>query len=402
MEAQQQQYYCEALAADGAADGDKQGGLRRVDGDGLHPSVRFYRGMWSLTQLSDPIFDDVPSNTDGSNGDKTASAQAPATLPAVPSGSHSPPPRSSRLSIVGLHQALLPPAAVSGAADVAEENYAVQLASSDGLELLRLHWHVLLPLLFPCCRWGDQASANAPGVLCSVRNSCSGAAEENGPSSFPEQQGCSVTEDGPSAPAESAWSATDLYELLLHRPLMENDLATIREPGLMDRVYYSYVVLLRFFGWRVHEEERGLLDRHRGWQERYALLELYRTSAAVTLTAGGETGTTTAASLSRADHGSVTKGGARPPPPPTYRAFNFYESGVPRVLRCLLDIGFLRLAVRLVEFLLEEMGNGRLRFLLPLVETTLLPTVVQHSNVESSHKARLRKRLYRLTHSDSD
>ncbi|CAG9576406.1 conserved hypothetical protein [Leishmania major strain Friedlin] len=396
---QQQQHCCEASTADEAVEGD---GQRRTDAAEHHPSVRFYRGMWSLTQLTDPIFDDVISSTDGSNGDKAVSAPASETPAEVPSGSPSPLSRVSPLSVVGLHQTLLPPAAVNGLGDVADENYAVQLASSNGLEFLRLHWHILLPLLFPCCRWGDEAGAIDPTVSCSGRDNSSGQCSSH------VQQDFSGSEEGASSPVESSCSASELYELLLRRPLLESDLAIVREPGLMDRVYYSYVVLLRFFGWRVHEEERGLLDRHRAWQERYALLELYRASTTAAATTQLATGPTAAGPCSHVD-GDDFEGNnvhqarhACPRPPPTYHSFNFYESGVPRVLRSLLDIGFLRLAVRLVEFLLEEMSYGRLLFLLPLVEVTLLPILVQQPHVESSHKTRLKKRLYRLTHSDSD
>ncbi|AYU79689.1 hypothetical protein, conserved [Leishmania donovani] len=396
---QQQQHCCEASTADEAVEGD---GQSRTDAAEHHPSVRFYRGMWSLTQLTDPVFDDVISSTDGSNGDKAVSAPASATPAEVTTGSPSLLSHGSPLSVVDLHQALLPPAAVNGLGDVADENYALQLASSDGLEFLRLHWHVLLPLLFPCCRWGDEAGATDPAVLCSGQDNSSSKCSSH------VQQDFSGSEEGASAPFESSCSASELYELLLRRPLLESDLAIVREPGLMDRIYYSYVVLLRFFGWRVHEEERGLLDRHRAWQERYALLELYRMPTTAAATTQLATGPTAAGTRSHVD-GDDVKGNsvyqarrACPPPPPTYHSFNFYESGVPRVLRSLLDIGFLRLAVRLVEFLLEEMGYGRLLFLLPLVEATLLPILVQQPHVESSHKTRLKKRLYRLTHSDSD
>lgn len=396
---QQEQHCCEALAAEETAEGD---GQRRVDASEHHPSVRFYRGMWSLTQLTDPVFDDAISSIDGSNGDKALSAPESSTPAELPFGSSSPLSRGSPLSVVGLHQTLLPPAAVNGLGDVADESYAVQLASSHGLEFLRLHWHVLLPLLFPCCRWGDEADATDPAVSCSGRDNSSGKCSSHVRQSF------SGAREEASSPVESSCSVSELYELLLRRPLLESDLAIVREPGLMDRVYYSYVVLLRFFGWRVHEEERGLLDRHRAWQERYALLELYRTSTAAAATTELATGPTAAGPCSHVD-GNDVKGNsahqarrALPPPPPTYHSFNFYESGVPRVLRSLLDIGFLRLAVRLVEFLLEEMGYGRLLFLLPLVEATLLPILVQRPHVESSHKTRLKKRLHRLTHSDSD
>ncbi|KAG5501846.1 hypothetical protein JKF63_04116 [Porcisia hertigi] len=407
MEADAQQHHCESVAADEAAGGDTQCGQRQGNFTQLHPSIRFYRGMWGLTQLMDPVFDDVLPITDGRNGHEALPPSASAAAVEVLSDSPSRLSRGSPLSVVGLHQTLLPPAVVTGLGEVAEENYAVQLASSDGLEFLRLHWHLLLPLLFPCCRRRDEADANVSDTALPGQGSIP-RTPGNGQYSPQESQG--VRGAGAEAPssAESAWSASQLYEVLLRRPLLESDLVVVREPGLMDRVYYSYVVLLRFFGWRMHEEARGVLDRHRAWQERYALLELYRTSEIITATSQFDTGTRNGDTCGHLNNNSVedsdphqSRGGLLPPPP-TYHTFNFYESGVPRVLRCLLDIGFLRLAVRLVEFLLEEMANDHLLFLLPLVETTLLPMLIQEPHVETSHKTRLKKRLYRLTHSDSD
>ena len=38
----------------------------------------------------------------------------------------------------------------------------------------------------------------------------------------------------------------------------------------IDRVHYSYLCALSLLGWRLHSEETGELDRHRGWRERYA------------------------------------------------------------------------------------------------------------------------------------
>ena len=37
----------------------------------------------------------------------------------------------------------------------------------------------------------------------------------------------------------------------------------------MDRIVYSYQCILLFFGWRLHDAERGEIDRHRSWRERY-------------------------------------------------------------------------------------------------------------------------------------
>ncbi|KPI87232.1 hypothetical protein ABL78_3702 [Leptomonas seymouri] len=352
-----------------------------IDFSQLHPSVRFYRGVWKLTQLTEDDQDKPPEN-----GEASPSATN-ALLPVLsPSSPHS----TTALSIVALHQRLLPPAPMGGLAEVAAESYAAQLAAPDGIEFLRVHWHLLLPLLFPCSSsdptpkaGGADTDLESGGVTASRHVKT--AYSDNGAASATAKRAGEVAVDGEEEDAEpeSRWTAQELLAYI-QRPLSEADLKVIREPGHMDRIYYSYIVLLRFFGWRVHDEERGLLDRHRAWAERYAQLELYRSNCAC-----GEP------ALAASSPGQL-------PPPPTYARYNFYEAGLQRVLRGLLEVGFLRLAVRLVEFLMEEMKSDRLLFLLPLVEFTLLPLVVECENVEASHKARLKKHLHRLMHSDSD
>lgn len=42
----------------------------------------------------------------------------------------------------------------------------------------------------------------------------------------------------------------------------------------MDRLHYSYIIFLRFYGWRMHDDQRGVIDRHRNWRTRYKLLSL--------------------------------------------------------------------------------------------------------------------------------
>lgn len=392
-----------------------------IDFAQLHPSVRFYQGMWKLTQLSDDDGDD----NDGDDGaclppsptaERNICSQDPPPPTSAATSSFSakrkaPTRRTSPLSVVALHQRLLPPAPVNGLGEVADESYAAQLASRHGIEFLRRHWHLLLPLLFPCCsdahvhteeeEAGARVRLNRGDAMphagseqqeqqqegkhngSSVEGHCTEAAQrtDNTAGNDGDMNGAAAV-----AP-ESTWSAQELYCQLQQRPLSATDLKVIREPGHMDRIYYSYIVLLRFFGWRVHDEERGLLDRNRAWAERYAMLEMFRAH--------------------RTQQAEMTPCSAlspplQMPPSPTYAAFNFYEDGLPRVLRGLLDVGFLRLAVRLVEFVMEEIKCDRLLFLLPLVEGTLLPLVVEHANVEPSHKTRLKKQLYRLTHSDSD
>ncbi|KPA86831.1 hypothetical protein ABB37_00886 [Leptomonas pyrrhocoris] len=340
----------------------------RIDFSQLHPSVRFYRGMWKLTQLTE--------------GDEHSPPKADAASPSsrhdvLPASSSSSPASTAThsvaaLSVVALHQQLLPPAPSNGLGEVADESYAAQLATSDGIELLRVHWHLLLPLLFPCSsctstHMEGEAIACLPVDKVTATQTC-------------EEVFCNGKEG--TAP-ESRWTPQELYTRV-RRPLSVVDVEVVRVPGLMDRIYYSYIVLLRFFGWRVHDEERGLLDRNRAWAVRYALLEMYRAGGGVE-----------EPSLTASSAGQL-------PPPPTYADFNFYADGLPRVLRGLLDVGFLRLAVRLLEFVMEEMKSDRLCFLLPLVEDTLLPLLTEHPSVEASHKTRLKRQLYRLTHSDSD
>lgn len=319
-----------------------------VDPSLLHPSVRFYRGMWRLTQLREEKADAVAAPT------KETPSNATTTV-------------KTGFSVVGLHQRLLPPAPMTGFGEIADENYAAQLATVDGIELLRVNWHLLLALLFPC----STACSDLPAD----------AAERGSATIVTTGE---VDNGGDAVPPESTWTAEELYRRV-QQPLTEADLKVVREPGHMDRLYYSYIVLLRFFGWRVHDEERGLLDRNRAWAERYAALEVFRRSGS-----GG------------VEDVAVASPSTLPPVPPAYASFDFYRDGLPRVLRGLLDVGFLRLAVRLVEFVMEEVKAGRLLFLLALVEETLLPLIVGHEHVEESHKTRLKKQLYRLTHSDSD
>jgi hypothetical protein len=355
----------------------------RVDFAQLHPSVLFYRGMWRLTQLLDESDDSASQDQAKPSGTPDVSTNSQMMMPSPPNNNTV---AAGGLSVVALHQRLLPPAPVNGLGEVADESYALQLAASDGIDLLRLNWHLLSPLLFPSCRSGGGGGvwAKETANTNKRKDGEDGCGNSTHASTTGDVDKAAVDMD---AAPESHWPPQELYNRL-QRPLSAEDLKVIREPGHMDRIYYSYIVLLRFFGWRVHDEERGLLDRNRAWAERYALLALHRVRK----------------EEHQVEQSDVPSSPSTMPlpPPPTYGVFDFYSDGLPRVLRGLLDVGFLRLGVRLVEFVMEEMKSDRLLFLLPLVEDTLLPLVVQHESVEASHKKRLQQQLYRLTHSDSD
>lgn len=311
----------------------------RFDVGLLHISVRFYKDLWAITL---PVMRTAESSPSAASLE-TDKEKVLASL-----------------TLLRLHQTLLPPAPVNGLGDIADESYAVQLATDDGFDFLIDHWDVLLPLLFPC--------AHVRGLQLTCPAS---------PLSWEAEQ---HNEERKMEGAENSWSTLRVISAA-QQPLKTADVKAMRNPGFMDRLYYSYIVILRFFGWRVHDEKRGLLDRHRGWLQRYNQLSPF-------------------------SHGLVQPKARSTtllsPSAQSYQTDAFYSSALPRVLQCLLDVGFLTLGVRLVEFLLEELSCGRLGFLQPLVEEQLLRRVVEDVNVDESHKNRLKKRLRRLQCSDSD
>lgn len=303
-------------------------------------------------------------------------------------------PTSRRMGIIQLHHTLFPPAPVGALGEVANENYAVQLASPLGLEMLRSNWRSLLCALFPCLL------------------------EEDDP--LPEVEPHAAADADVDAAADAADAPLVSPERCVLARCSTHDYDRLREPGTMDRLFFSFVVFLRFFGWRVHDEQRGVLDRHRNWESRYQLLEkayhaslsseggqprnafflLSLTEGVVGGASGGEEEEeATAQRVRRKTREALL---AMPSALPQPDSFDYYSVALLRIVHCFLDFGFLTLAVGLVEFLLEEMACGRLGFLHGLVEGAALPCVRACKDIHEGHKQRLGRKLFKLTHSDSD
>ncbi|CAD2215835.1 Opioid growth factor receptor (OGFr) conserved region containing protein, putative [Angomonas deanei] len=260
-----------------------------------------------------------------------------------------------KVFVISLHKLLMPPTATPTLdAEEQAESYAQQIAGDEGIELLRRNWKLIVAVLFPCGSPLKEASSSA---------ATEGTPNEGAPISFEE---CASTNLRPA------------------------DVRDLREPGSIDRIHYSYIVLLRFFGWRLHDESRGVLDRHRNWESRYTVLADYPPVHGEPSPSGLPSGVLEAIQLKNV------------PDSPSYGAFHFYNGAILRILQCFITVGFLTYAVQLVEFMLEEMGNGRLLHLYDWMEQCVLPLLVAEETIDKSHKTRLKKKFYKLTHSDSD
>ncbi|ORC87593.1 uncharacterized protein TM35_000211990 [Trypanosoma theileri] len=293
-----------------------------------HPSVSFYRGYRSV-KVQLPIQENSPLEKENISSSSFCC-----------------------FHVIGLHQALLPPS--QGGVQFTEEERSAQLSSSDGLELLRVNWELLLWLLMPTVRIEFLSIVKEEMNLNRKK-------EEK-----VNVKGDNDDDDDVSTPICS------LQELLT--PLMWKDYTQLREPGMMDRVHYSYVVFIRFYGWRIHNEESGVLDRHQNWKERYKiLLENCKEN-------------------NNKQDDNICCG---------LKKCCFY-SALTHILRVLLDLCFTRYAINLVAFMLEEMRKGRLLRLQSSLEKCWLPQVIECKQVPVSEKERLQRQLYRLTHSDSD
>ncbi|ESL11699.1 hypothetical protein TRSC58_00544 [Trypanosoma rangeli SC58] len=247
---------------------------------------------------------------------------------------------TSFLRVIALHEALLPPCRTGSG--FSEEEQSARLSSSDGIELLRLNWNRLLWLLMPSLQFGVTTGKE------------------------PERE-----EDYASMEVDGECTSSSLIsDWELQRPVTWEDYKQLRHPSVMDRIHYSYVVFLRFYGWRLYNEESGVLDRHQNWRERYKALAL----------------------------GSNLRdgGGAADGP------FLGFYAALPRILCVLLELCLTRYAVNLVAFLLEEMGKGRLLLLQSSLEESWLPQILRSRQVAEAERERLRRQLYRLSHSDSD
>ncbi|KAH9598491.1 Opioid growth factor receptor (OGFr) conserved domain [Trypanosoma melophagium] len=291
-----------------------------------HPSVSFYRGNRPVKIKIPPRAGNsqLENEKDNDNNDNDNCTSC------------------CCLHVIGLHQALLPPC--QGRTYFTEEERSARLSSTDGLELLRLNWELLLWLLMPSVRTGF----------------------------LPNKGEMYNKEKEEKEKKETSTPISSLQELQI--PLTWNDYTQLRQPGMMDRVHYSYVVFIRFYGWRIHDEESGVLDRHQNWRMRYkTLLQNCKMN-------------------NKEEEKSVCCGLGN---------CCFY-SALTRILRVLLDLCFTHYAINLVAFILEEMNKGRLLTLQSSLETCWLPQIIQSKQVPLSEKDRLRRQLYRLTHSDSD
>lgn len=93
--------------------------------------------------------------------------------------------------------------------------------------------------------------------------------------------------------------------------------ALCADASLMDRVHYSYTIILQYFGWRIFQQDTFELDRHTLWRDRYELLQRR---------------------------------------PGQYNFLTYF-------LRSLLDFRLHQLSQQVVRYLVEEFSKGRLNFL---------------------------------------
>ncbi|KAG8342331.1 hypothetical protein TRVL_06841 [Trypanosoma vivax] len=290
------------------------------------------------------------------------------------------PPDGGLFHVISLHQALLP---VCHSATFSDEEQSLRLSSPTGLELLRLNWELLLYLLFP-----------------SVQPDCLGGGIPSGAKGHEDGETVSANSKEGMGGTCSIFSVHDVCF-----PLSWDDYSELRQPCLMDRVHYSYVVFLRFFGWRIHDEESGVLDLHRSWRLRYAALSRQdyfcsgHTASGDKDAVEGNGCVIYSTLMNKCANECSPRGGTG----------CGFEGRMPRhyyalthILNVLLELCLIRYAVNLIAFLMEEMTKGRLLFLQPLLEEQWLPLVFNARQVPDADKARLRHQLYRLTHSDSD
>lgn len=264
-----------------------------------------------------------------------------------------------------LHTQLFPPAIVERgvSSSVNEEHYCISLSNDDGFELLRYNWDLLLHLLFPV-KASDEEMKSRASSACNF------------------SQALEALPDGSIVPVIRGISCHPS----LRFGLSAEEIHALQEPAMLDRIHFSYVAFLRFFGWKLHDDTRGEVDRHRGFASRYSLL---RPSQEGRMNQDMESAPTSSLESSEIF-------------PHQYHLFDFYESGIPRIIDCMLSIEFYQYAIRLVEFMIEEIIAGRLVFLFDLIEKILLPRLVECSSVDQSHISRLTKKLKSIVESDSE
>lgn len=339
----------------------------------MHTSLAFYQGYRPVCVW---IPRAVPSCGEATPG-------APETASSIISV------KKEDLFSIALHRQLMPPTAEATLdAEIQHESYAQQIAGEDGMELLRLNWKLLLAVLFPSLARGQTVGGLQEACRHAPRSVIEAAVEEA------------------VVPGHGAPLTVDMVHTYVTQQVTPSDFRQLRDPGMLDRVHYSYVVLLRFFGWRIHDEQRGVLDRHRHWESRYAVLASSFSSSDALPTPRRSTDDDD--DNQRGEAGAVPESVYAaiallevPDSAPVYGAFNFYDAALLRALQCLLQFGFITYAVRLVEFVMDEIVSERLPFLLEWVGGRAVPLVAA-SDADESHKKRLQKKWYKLTHSDSD
>lgn len=389
-----------------------------------HPSVMFYTDRRSV-ELPIGAFP-VGTNEIHVEKQKKTYAKDATVLAAC-----TPAVRMKEFNCFALHTALLPPSMVdvSGRDDayrINEELYSKSIASSDGCELLRENWFLLLHLLLPfsaqrrAMSYPASGNNNPPTIPTSSSTESKACSSSGTPFLFHEEQEGSVSsppqvcdlaiaKEKYTSPNEcyhneesklekkispiSSISCRDIKEL--QAGLNLESLRELNCPNVFDRIHYSIITFLRFYGWRLHDDTRGELDRHLNWRKRYALLGMARKEIGIGKireVEGEKSKIVVPVEHTTEDFCST----------PEYGKFDFYTSGLPHLVESFLGIGFSLYAIHLVEFIIDEMKAERLTFLYSLVKETLLPALERCRSVDASHMSRLRRKLRSLVESDSE
>lgn len=390
----------------------------------LHPTISFYKCLRNveLTTCALPS-DREELSEENVSGDATVSKQSQL------SAAYSSKATKKEYSCWSLHLALLPPSMVcSGemdeASQVNDELYSISIASSDGCELLRENWHFLLSLLLPTSAREKNASpaTNGMAIHTSIKSSKEeeGSVAQSSASSLSPLEEKEETGSTPVSPeiveqkdnhrmTPASLSDGECYHSIAVDPIKESCsrdikqlqggltpkvVKELRHCTMLDRILYSVTVFLRFYGWRLHDDTRGEVDRHRNWRGRYALLKPAHIE--------GRSACDPEEKRKVTEKFSTGDLSVTPCSSPAYGKFNFYTSGLPHLVQSFLTIRFFQYAIRLVEFIVEEMKAERLTFLYSFVSENLVPLLENCCEIDPSHTARLRRKLRSLIESDSE